>query len=453
MKDKAGQKTVNYYFMPCALKPADVEREERDGSVSPAPLLICFECGYTPVGVFCCLVVYLLDQKTDQVLEWKLTGNDQYRNRITFQVGQYYDTVTLISRATYLEIWVQQQMSPSLNDLSDKILSSLHKGLDTVTQSLHYTYKSKHMFGVPCTCTGVPHPAVIEHCSEGAKCTNGNLLKLGEKHLYWSKKVVDLNTGAQKSNKSQPSGNVATENEILPESIFQSHLADITNAISSDVTRVAVDLCTKFLLPTSLKNDLSSLLGVSDFDKANKITSYIHKHIISNSTVEAAEYLTTVCNVLYQRDDMRLRKIIADICKELGKPIPKGNKKTKSKSYASKRVHGTAGGRQPKDMQGEMSVNKRLKLSELSVIDDESQSSNNTSSVLGVKRHSEDESSESVLTNKKQKFIQSSSNEVISLLSDDDDVLILDPPSPLDKGYGKRSTGNKPHRRKTGSKK
>ena len=191
MKDKVGRKTVNYYFMPCALKPADVERDERDGSVSPAPLLICFECGYTPVGVFCCLVVYLLDQKTDQVLEWKLTGNRQYRNRITFQVGQYYDIVTLISRATYLEVWVQQEMSPSLNDLCDKILSSLHKGLDTVTQSLHYTYKSRHMFGVPCTaCTAVPHPAVIEYCSEGAKCTNGNIMQLDEKHLYWSKKVI-----------------------------------------------------------------------------------------------------------------------------------------------------------------------------------------------------------------------------------------------------------------------
>ena len=187
----AGLKTTNYYFMPCALKPADVEREERDGSVSPAPLLICFECGYTPVGVFCCLVVYLLDQETDQVLKWKLTGNDQYRNRITFEVGQYYDTVTLISRATYLEVWVHQEDTPLLNDLCDEILSSLHKGLDTVTQSLHYTYKSRHMFGVPCTaCTAVPHPAVIEYRPKKAKCTNGSIMQLDEKHLYWSKKVI-----------------------------------------------------------------------------------------------------------------------------------------------------------------------------------------------------------------------------------------------------------------------
>ena len=191
MKDKVGQKTVNYYFMPCALKPAKVEREERDGSVSPAPLLICFECGYTPVGVFCCLVVYLLDQKTDQVLEWELTGNVQYRNRITFQVGKYHDIVTLISHATYLEIWVQQIKGSKLSksDLCDKILSSLHKGLVTVTQSLHYTYKSEHMFGVPCTCTAVPHPAVIDSNEETTTCANGKMVELNEKQLYWSSKV------------------------------------------------------------------------------------------------------------------------------------------------------------------------------------------------------------------------------------------------------------------------
>ena len=188
MKTKVGRKAVNYYFMPCALKPADVEREERDVSVSPAPLLICFECGYTPVGVFCCLVVYLLDQKTDQELEWKLTGNDQYRNRITFQVGQYYDTVTLISRATYLEVWVQQIKGSKLS--TSDLLSSLHKGLDTVTQSLHYTYKSRHMFGVPCTaCTAVPHPAVIGLNKEATKCVNGRIVEFNENQLYWSTKV------------------------------------------------------------------------------------------------------------------------------------------------------------------------------------------------------------------------------------------------------------------------
>ena len=59
MKTKVGRKTVNYYFMPCALKPTQVENVQQSASC-PVPLLISFECGYTPVGVFCCLVVYLL---------------------------------------------------------------------------------------------------------------------------------------------------------------------------------------------------------------------------------------------------------------------------------------------------------------------------------------------------------------------------------------------------------
>ena len=193
MKTKVGRKNVDYYFMPCALKPVEVEKEERDKSHSPSPLLICFECGYTPVGVFCCLVVYLLDQKADQVLQWKLTDNDHYRNRISFEVGHYYDTVILISRATYLEVWVQQRKSSSTSDLCDKILSSLHKGLETVTESLHYTYKSRHMFGVPCTACpadSVSHPAIIEHCEEVAKCINGSIMDLDdEKHILWSRKV------------------------------------------------------------------------------------------------------------------------------------------------------------------------------------------------------------------------------------------------------------------------
>ena len=68
----------------------------------------------------------------------------------------------------------------------------------------------------------------------------------------------------------------------------------------------------------------------------------------------------------------------------------------------------------------------------------------------GHKRRREDTGSSGEFTKMKKSTTQSS--EVISLLSDDDDVIILDPPPPssLDKGYGKRSTGNKRHRRKSG---
>ena len=193
MKTKVGRKTVNYYFMPCALKPTQVENVQQSASC-PVPLLISFECGYTPVGVFCCLVVYLLSQTS---LKWKLQEEEEtvhYRNKITFEVGKFYDSVAIISHATFLEVLVHRQKTSKLStdSLCEQVLSVLHNGLIAVTKSLHYTYKSKHLFGFYCHCSPslLPHSAVIEHCPEIAKCgLSKRKMVLDDRYLSWSKKV------------------------------------------------------------------------------------------------------------------------------------------------------------------------------------------------------------------------------------------------------------------------
>ena len=199
MKTKVGCKTEKYYFMPCALKPAPVEEEQRDESICPAPLTIYFECGYIPVGVFCCLVVYLLSQRSKSELEWKLRDKVvHHRNKITFYVGEYYDCVTLISRATYLEVWVDQITPKRLLDvLCQQIISTLHRGLETVTQSLHYTYRSHHFFGFPCVCCSCtsypPHPAIVYHDLTAECVLTCEVMHLQERrHLVWSTKVYSL---------------------------------------------------------------------------------------------------------------------------------------------------------------------------------------------------------------------------------------------------------------------
>ena len=203
MKIKVGRKTENYYFMPCALKPAPVEEEQRDESICPAPLTIYFECGYIPVGVFCCLVVYLLSQMSKSELEWKLHDKVvHHRNKITFKVGKYHDCITLISRATYLEAWVKRKdgLTPklSLDVLCEQIISTLHRGLKTVTQSLHYTYKSRHFFGFTCSCpechTLPCHPAIVDEYGIAAECVLSDyVMSLQERrHLVWSTKVYSL---------------------------------------------------------------------------------------------------------------------------------------------------------------------------------------------------------------------------------------------------------------------
>ena len=187
----------NCYFMPCALKPAAVNDLVRDeSSIGPVPLLIYFECGYTPVGVFCCLVIYLLSQTSSQ---WILIDKPQNCNKITFKIHKTHDKVTLISRATYLEVWVDRipgLISPVSDDsLCGQVLSTIQSGILTVVQSLNYTYKSKHLFGFHCTCcsSSSPHPALIDELGVAAVCVfnNDDVMPLNGSHMMWSKKVCN----------------------------------------------------------------------------------------------------------------------------------------------------------------------------------------------------------------------------------------------------------------------
>ena len=71
----------------------------------------------------------------------------------------------------------------------------------------------------------------------------------------------------------------------------------------------------------------------------------------------------------------------------------------------------------------------------------------------GCKRQfqEEDDHTESLKTKRKNPSTQlgSPANEVIIISDDDDEVIILNPTTPPpDRGYGKRSAGNKPHRKK-----
>ena len=192
-------KNEKYYFMPCALKPTTVELEHNDKLTFPTPLIIYFNCGYIPVGVFCCLVVHLLSSTSKSKMKWTLKESPHYRNKITFIVGKCYDQITLISHVTYLEVLVDRipgvDGAIPLEELCPKIYSTLNKSLKIVTESLHYTYKSHHSFGFRCDCTtcqsSPPHPAICEYDDPIiAKCVDRRggmpLLKC---HKIWYKKV------------------------------------------------------------------------------------------------------------------------------------------------------------------------------------------------------------------------------------------------------------------------
>lgn len=186
------------FFMPCALKPAYIEDDVHPPGACNAPLLVCFKCGYCPVGVFTSLIAYLMkgtSSKTCQ-FKWELDSSvSQCRNKLQFKVGPCKDIVTLISRPTHYEIRVDRQFHVVLVPLShvcSQIRSNIHDGIKTVTKTLNYNYNTEHYFGYYCTCTvSSLHPAVCEYYDPQncvvATCTRdkGHNFTLDSMHKVW----------------------------------------------------------------------------------------------------------------------------------------------------------------------------------------------------------------------------------------------------------------------------
>ena len=89
---------LDEYFMPCVLLTEDLNDTVADSLPYP-PLIVSFECGYCPVGVFSALVVYLLQhsQKKGSPLKWKIPhGATVYRNKINFLVGHDLNKINIL---------------------------------------------------------------------------------------------------------------------------------------------------------------------------------------------------------------------------------------------------------------------------------------------------------------------------------------------------------------------
>ena len=151
------------YFMPCVLKSArasllSVERSRTD----PAPLMLRYECGYVPVGVFPAMITNLVSQ---QMKGWKMIEEGIYKNRVQFFVGEDYDKVTLISRPRYFEIVITRSdelfLTPAHSVCAD-IRSVIQSTLATVTSRMNYRFTMKYKFGFECpTHPGKEHLCVL----------------------------------------------------------------------------------------------------------------------------------------------------------------------------------------------------------------------------------------------------------------------------------------------------
>ena len=153
------------YFMPCVLKSARASELmiHSCGESDPAPLMLRYDCGYVPVGMFPSMITNLVSQK---VGGWKMMEKDIRKNRVQFRVGEDCDTVTLISRPRYFEITISRSkgFQTPTETLCSHVRRVIQSTLSTVTSRMNYHFSMGYKFGFECpTHRGREHLCVLAH--------------------------------------------------------------------------------------------------------------------------------------------------------------------------------------------------------------------------------------------------------------------------------------------------
>ena len=139
------------YFMPCVLKSARAsELTVARSNSDPAPLMLRYHCGYVPVGVFPAMITNLVSHQRE--LGWEMVEKGLRKNRVQFQVGRDFDTVTLISHPRYFEVVVvrKEGFEESTNSLCMEVLRVVESTLSFITSRMNYNFSMGYKLGFEC---------------------------------------------------------------------------------------------------------------------------------------------------------------------------------------------------------------------------------------------------------------------------------------------------------------
>lgn len=198
-----------YYFLPCVLAHAP-EAPSHEGKFLASCLILAFQCGYCPKGIFSGLIAYLLSQK-DANLSWKLDMNALFQDEVHFYVGKHRHKVTIRMCLTHLKVSVEETAilqfrgKTKPHELCTSIREALVKAIKVVSQTLKYSTCTTLQIGFYCTrcsCTGNPqHTAICDDINDVDKpypvtmsCTKTpEVMPLSSSELVWfGKQLVSV---------------------------------------------------------------------------------------------------------------------------------------------------------------------------------------------------------------------------------------------------------------------
>ena len=98
--------------------------------------------------------------------------------------------------------------------------------------------------------------------------------------------------------------------------LLRNHSSDLTDAICPVLYSVTSKLYSNGLIPLETKDNIETTLGISDYRKANQLTTVIERTAATHDNIQ---YLIDICNVLRNQQNPKLRDIATCILDQLGK--------------------------------------------------------------------------------------------------------------------------------------
>ena len=210
-EESTSEPAESKFIIPAVLEHASEDELKPSPSLQASPLMIRFEGGFVPFGIFSASVAHLIGHAESMSPKWKLCSKEVRKNKVKFLVAGAYNVI-LISRPRYLEIQLERyslraRCKHSLADICYAVRQTIVETLETTISKMQYrpqaciaaTFLSSqrpfHLAFNCCVSESEPHSGHLmkvdkdEDDHYGVCLRDGAEVDLGKEHLYWFDKV------------------------------------------------------------------------------------------------------------------------------------------------------------------------------------------------------------------------------------------------------------------------
>ena len=210
-EESSSEPAESKYIIPAVLENASEEELKPSPSLQASPLMIHFEGGFIPFGIFSASIACLIAHADSLTPKWKLCSKEVRKNKVKFLVAGAYN-VTLISRPRYLEIQLERysrraRCKHSLADICSAVRQTIVETLETTISKMQYrpqacvasvllsSQRPFHLAFNCCVSESEPHSGHLmkvdkdEDGHYGVCLRDGAEVDLDKEHLYWFDEV------------------------------------------------------------------------------------------------------------------------------------------------------------------------------------------------------------------------------------------------------------------------